>query len=168
MRIARERVRASKGEKGVHICMSSRSLSAVRTDNSRVLFLRSSTGGIEIQHGKWKRISLVPPVVPMTARATNFSSTFTPSFSGLQVLAFLTLSLPHCFLLPHLPHRRVAPLLPNNTLFPLATSTSESLLRSLNTLATKLLIKRIYTTKINFFVYIKRLYMVIISRIIYR
>lgn len=51
----------TEGEKGVYICMPSRSLTAVRTDNSRVLFLRSSTGGIGIQHGKWKRISPVPP-----------------------------------------------------------------------------------------------------------
>lgn len=37
------------------------------------------------------------------ARATNFSSTFTPSFRGLQMLAFpttLSFSLPHCFLFP--------------------------------------------------------------------
>lgn len=50
-----------RGEKGVRICMPSRSLTAVRIDNSRVLFLRSSSGGIGIQRGKWKRISPVPP-----------------------------------------------------------------------------------------------------------
>lgn len=150
LRESREKeCKRERGEKGVHICMPSRSLTAVRTDNSRVLFLRSSTGGIGIQRGKWKRISSVPPAVPMATRATNFSSTFTSSFPSSQVLSYYLKFQPSRALFPF-PHRRVAPFLPNNMLFPLATSTSESLLRSLNPRVSKLSIKRICIAKQNF------------------
>lgn len=128
-RIAGERVRAreGRGEKGVHICMPSHSLTAVRTDNSRVLFLRSSTGGIGIQRGKWKRISLLPPPYQWWRARDEFLVHF---YFFLSPTCFpTTLSFqpsPHCFLFPIGASR---PLLPNSALFPLTPPTSESLSR---------------------------------------
>lgn len=93
----RERKRGRReawGRKGVRICMPSRSLTAVHTDNSHVLFLRFSTGGIGIQRGKWKRISpprSLPRVAPRQWRGdtTNFSSTFTRFLFRFKFQPFL-------------------------------------------------------------------------------